>query len=106
MDELLGRAFRAYFMTAAREQYSADMASEWQSGERDVDDKSYVVLRNSAGILAVYRVRYIGSNPMLKRLKRWPADLGTTRDGRCIDDWRYASLSKPARFEGVDNSRR
>jgi hypothetical protein len=91
MDELLGRAYRAYFMTAAREQYNADMPSERSSGMEDVDGKDYVVLRNVRGVLAVYRVRYKGDAEMLKRLRRWPADLGTTGNGRCADDWRYAT---------------
>jgi hypothetical protein len=42
------------------------------SGHEEVDDKDYVVLRNGKGVLAVYRVRHDG---MLKRLRRWPAEL-------------------------------
>ena len=45
-------------------------------GESDLyaadDGKYYVVLSNGDGILAVFRVR---NDDMLKRLKRWPAEL-------------------------------
>jgi len=36
------------------------------------DGKHYVVLSNSNGVLAVYRVR---NDDMLKRLKRWPSTI-------------------------------
>jgi hypothetical protein len=74
MDEMIGRAFRAYFMTAARAGYSADQPSASDSCVEHHDDKSYVVLRNGYSVLAVYRVRNDG---MLKRLRRWPANLET-----------------------------
>ncbi len=35
----------------------------------------YIVLRNVNGVLAVYRVRVVKGAPVLKGLKRWPADL-------------------------------
>jgi hypothetical protein len=69
MDELMGRAMRAYFMAAAREGYRAEQPSAAGSGEEEIDGKQYVVLRNARGTIAVYRVRNDG---MLKRLKRWP----------------------------------
>jgi len=70
---------------------------------REAGDKDYVVLRNGAGILAVYRVRYIGDgDEMLKRLRRWPADLGTTHDGRCTDEWRYATAPAGRKINGQD----
>jgi hypothetical protein len=84
MDQVLARAFSAYFKTANREGYSADQPSEGGSGLQDVGDKSYIVLRNGGGILAVYRVRHDG---MLKRLRRWPADLGTTAAGESRGEW-------------------
>src|SRR4051794_30288202 len=90
MDELTNRAFRAYFQTAKRGEYSAAQPSN-SSGQYEVGDMSYIVLRNGNGILAVYRVR---NDNILKRLKRWPAELGTAADGRCSDDWRYASLRR------------
>jgi hypothetical protein len=42
------------------------------SGVRFHDAKAYVVLENTRGVLAVYRVR---PNGVLKRLRRWPAAL-------------------------------
>jgi hypothetical protein len=85
MDQLLARAYSAYFKTANREGYSADQPSESGSGLEEVGDKSYIVLRNGNGILAVYRVRHDG---MLKRLRRWPVELGTTSTGQSRDEWR------------------
>ena len=42
------------------------------SGVEEIDGRSYVVLRNVRGVLAVYRERTDG---VLKRLKRWPKEL-------------------------------
>ena len=42
------------------------------SDVQTVNERSYVVLRNSGTVLAVYRVRTDG---VLKGLKRWPAAL-------------------------------
>jgi hypothetical protein len=78
MDELMSRAYRAYFTTARRESYSADQPSENSSGQEEVGDKSYIVLRNGAGVLAVYRIR---NDNMLKRLRRWPVELGEAGQG-------------------------
>lgn len=39
----------------------------------EVAGRQYIVLDNVRGVLAVYRVRNDGR---LKRLKRWPAELG------------------------------
>lgn len=65
-DDLIRRALAAYFRTGGTEQ---------PAGGGDLvehDGMTYVVLRNVSGILAVYRVRNDG---ILKRLKRWPAEL-------------------------------
>lgn len=85
MDEMLSRAYAAYFKTAKREQYSADQPSENRSGAQTYAGKDYIVLRNSYGVLAVYRVRNDG---LLKRLRRWPAHLGEGRGGGHRDEWR------------------
>jgi hypothetical protein len=69
------------------EGYSADQPSEGSPGQQEVGDKSYIVLRNGSGILAVYRVR---NDDVLKRLRRWPADLGTAANGRSSGDWRLS----------------
>jgi hypothetical protein len=85
MEPILARAYRAYFMSAAREGYEVDQPSGNLSGQEEVGDKSYVVLRNAKGILAVYRIRH---DDMLKRLKRWPAELGEASNGKHTDEWR------------------
>jgi len=72
MDETLSRAYSAYFKTIKREGALAIQPSESDSGQEQHGGKSYVVLRNINRVLAVYRVRNDG---MLKRLKRWPADI-------------------------------
>jgi len=74
-QELLARALRAYFI-AGRGNGSVDSPSLYDSEVTEYGPKSdrklYAVLRNVKGVLAVYRVRNDG---MLKRLKRWPAEL-------------------------------
>ena len=62
MDNLLARAYRAYFMV---EGDRADQPSEVLSGQEEIGDKSYIVLRNANGILAIYRVT---KDNMLKRM--------------------------------------
>jgi hypothetical protein len=70
--ELLGRALRAYFMTAAHVGYRVDQPDSSSSGPANVGGHDYVALRNVNGVLAVYRVK---NNGTLRRLKRWPAEL-------------------------------
>jgi hypothetical protein len=55
----------AYFRTGGTEQPS-------DSGLVDHDGSRYVVVGGAHGVLAVYRVRTDG---VLKRLKRWPAEI-------------------------------
>ncbi len=43
------------------------------SGVTEFEGKSYVVLRNVNGVLAVYRIRTNGTT--LKRLQRWPSEI-------------------------------
>ena len=74
MDEMLSRAYAAYFRAAVREGYDQPEPSSSSSGEVAVGGKSYVVLRNVDRVLAVYRVRNDG---LLKRLRRWPAEVDT-----------------------------
>lgn len=71
-EELTALAMRAYFMTGRKEGFEPDIPSTHRSGVYELDERSYVVLKNGNGILAVYRVRNDG---MLKRLKRWPTEL-------------------------------
>jgi hypothetical protein len=73
MDEVMARAYRAYFATVKREGLpSPDQPEVSSSGLQIEGGRQYVVLRNINRILAVYRVRRDG---MLKRLRRWPKAL-------------------------------
>ncbi len=71
-DELHRRAVAAYYRIAARDGYGAVQHSERNSGYERYNGLDYVVLRNNGQTLAVYRVRNDG---VLRRLKRWPAEL-------------------------------
>lgn len=75
MDEqdLLRRAFSAYFRTAQNGSESLQQPSSASAVCTTADGRHYVVLRNVSGLLAVYRVRT--PDGTLKRLKRWPAEL-------------------------------
>ena len=66
---LTRRACAAYFRSATR---SGVPSPDMPAGGGDVaehDGKTYVVLSNAGGTLAVYRVRTDGH---LKELRRWP----------------------------------
>jgi hypothetical protein len=67
-DELLRRAFAAYFRARG------DIINQPSNTSHVAahNGKLYVVLHNSGGILAIYRVR---NNGTLKGLRRWPAAL-------------------------------
>lgn len=62
----LARALAAWYREG-----NTDLPSVF-SGVTEHDDKSYVVLTGSDGILAVYRITNAGQ---LKRLKRWPTEV-------------------------------
>ena len=68
-QDLIRRAFAAHFRASSEGQ---PLQPSSTSDVRTVDGKTYVVLRNTNGIMRVYRVRNDG---MLKGLKRWPAEL-------------------------------
>lgn len=75
MDETDEGLIRRAIAAAARE--AARLGGEMiqpskGSGVQEVNGRKYVVLRNVAGILAVYRVRTDG---ILKGMKRWPKEL-------------------------------
>jgi hypothetical protein len=65
-DDLTRRAFAAYFRGGGTDQPANT------SGVVEHDGRLYVVLLNTRGTLAVYRVRPDG---VLKGLRRWPAAL-------------------------------
>ncbi len=71
MDDLTARAFAAYFRYPDAPMLDQPAGEPW-SGPQDWQGKRYVVLRNSRGVLAVYRVRTSGA---LKRLVRWPKEV-------------------------------
>lgn len=72
MDEILRRAFAAYFRRAAADGGQLMQPAEGSSSVETIGDLTYAVLRNNDQTLAVYRVRNDGQ---LKGLKRWPAAL-------------------------------
>jgi hypothetical protein len=69
-EDLTRRAFAAYFKEARG--WGEPVQPSNGSGVVEHDGKTYVVLLNSNGTLAVYRVRNSGA---LKRLRRWPTEV-------------------------------
>ena len=67
MDEMVKRATAAWFRSGGNDQPAHT------SGVREYGGKKYVVLDNINGVLAVYRIKNDG---ILKRMKRWPKELG------------------------------
>jgi hypothetical protein len=61
----------AWFRRCAKENWRPDQPSNG-SGVRSFNGKSYVVLENVNGVLAVYRIKPDG---FLKYLHRWPKAL-------------------------------
>jgi hypothetical protein len=72
MDDLTRRAFAAYFRSQNDGGYTIVDQPANTSGPVEHEGKTYVVLENVRGTLAVYRVRTSGQ---LKRLRRWPAEV-------------------------------
>ena len=71
MDQrILQRAFAAYLKIDGT---AAEQPIEHRSGELICEGLRYVVLRNARRVLAVYRVK---NNGALRRMKRWPLELG------------------------------
>ena len=83
MNNLENRALAAYFRTAASA--VGAVASVNPPGiVQEVATKDglrYVVLSNVNGILAVYRVRIVNGDEVLKGLKRYPRELDTMFGG-------------------------
>ena len=69
-DDLIRRAYAAYFRSGANQQ-----PSSVDSGFEFHKRKGYVVLRSGGEILAVYRVR---NNGALKGLRRYPKAFNST----------------------------
>ncbi len=72
VEELTRRAFAAYFRAADQAGSGVVNQPASSSGPVTHQGKTYVVLENVNGTLAVYRVRNSGQ---LKRLRRWPAEV-------------------------------
>jgi len=68
-EDPASRAFAAYFEAEGDLAPQPSRETSWPVVH---DGRRYVVLRNVNGVLAVYRVRPDG---VLKRLKRWPAEI-------------------------------
>jgi hypothetical protein len=69
---LINRALAAYFR-AASQLGGSPMQPSTQMVEHD--GLTYVVLSNIRGTLAVYRVRTVNGQAVLKGLKRWPKEV-------------------------------
>jgi hypothetical protein len=69
MDTLTARACAAWFRSGGSDPPSDD------SGTVTHKQLTYVVLRNTNGVMAIYRVTNRGE---LRRLKRWPSELEVT----------------------------
>jgi hypothetical protein len=75
-EALVRRAFSAYYRSATRAAgHGVVNQPSSGSGVRHYDGKDYVVLYNVNGILAVYRIRTVNGQHVLKGLKRYPAAL-------------------------------
>ena len=77
-SELLRRAFAAWFRSEKAAGASSSTQPASGSYVTQHNAKSYVVLVNVNGVLAVYRVRTDG---ILKGLKRWPAEVEAEQAG-------------------------
>jgi hypothetical protein len=71
-SDLLRRAYAAWFRGADRMGLMPERPNSGLSGVEEHGGKTYVVLRNSDGLMVVYRVRNDGK---LKALRRVPAEL-------------------------------
>ena len=73
-QEYYARAMMAYIRVEKAAHGLYQQPSQQLSGVELHDGLQYVVLRNVNGLLAVYRIR--PDNGVIRRLKRWPAELG------------------------------
>jgi hypothetical protein len=72
MSDYLSRAMAAHFRECSKKGYIPMQPSQSGSGIEEYKGKQYVVLRNTNGIMKVYRITTSGQ---LKNLKRWPAEI-------------------------------
>jgi hypothetical protein len=67
--QLMRRALAAWFKTGGTEMPSGTSGIKMHQG------RAYAVLHGTNGVLAVYRVRQVNDELMLRVLKRWPASV-------------------------------
>lgn len=72
-DSLNSRALSAYLRANAGAMDWLSYPGAIQSVEHE--GLWYVRLKNEGGIMAVYRIREVNGEPVLKGLKRWPKEL-------------------------------
>lgn len=76
LSHLEQRALSAYFRNGSKQLNSAGgIGSVMQPGAVETVEHNgltYIRLSNTRGILAVYRVRTVNGEQVLKGLKRWP----------------------------------
>jgi hypothetical protein len=76
-EALTRRALAAYYKTDSRGEFRANIPSSTGSGVFIAGGKNYVRLANGGdNVLAIYRVKPDGR---LKRLRRWPDELGAAQ---------------------------
>lgn len=81
LSYLENRAHAAYIRNGSRIVNQDGKGSVSQPGDirtLTIEGLDYIVLTNVKGILAVYRVRTVNGEQVLKGLKRWP---------KAIDEW-------------------
>lgn len=72
-NSLTDRALAAYYRT--RREPGASVMQPGEVVAIDHEGLWYIRLSNTNGILAVYRIRMVNGDPVLKGLKRWPKAL-------------------------------
>jgi len=75
MNKLSNRALATYFRKHAAEGIAAEQVQQPSVTEAEHNGLQYIVLHNVHGILAVYRVRTVNGEQVLKGLKRYPSAL-------------------------------
>lgn len=75
MTYLEQRALAAYYRAAKAISGNGSVNQPGSVEEVEHDGLKYVRLANVNGTLAMYRVRIVNGAPVLKGLKRWPAEL-------------------------------
>lgn len=77
MTPLETRAVNAYFVASKKDAngLGEPIQPSIPPDTVEIDGKKYIVLSNVNGILAVYRVRIVNGQEVLKGLKRFPKEI-------------------------------